>query len=82
MSHYKVKPITLTVQEHSRGLNPSAWIWEISSTAGGVLRILARGRTETPSGAVYAAVMEARLYDPSFAPSPEDLDAYQKAGER
>lgn len=51
----------------------NGWTWELSRNQGGRLVKLAEGRRATPMGALYAVVMEARLYDPRFnAPMEQD----------
>jgi hypothetical protein len=59
-------PLTIEIKEAYRGLLPSSWFWFVLTTRGGVRRILAEGQSQTGEGAIYAATMEARLYDPSF----------------
>lgn len=73
-----VKPIQIAISESSAGLNPSQWNWKLTSLSGGVERVLAKGKTLTPSGAVYAATMEARLYNPDFVPNAQELAEYAK----
>jgi len=83
----KRKPMRIEIREMDAGLNPSAWLWQVLTFAGGVRQVLASGRMQTGAGALYAAVMEARLYEPSFEPAAElmghevgRLDAFAKVG--
>jgi len=55
-----------------------AWVWRVYKNIGGKVYPLTKGVTFTADGAIYAAVMDARLYEPSFSPG----DGFANIAER
>lgn len=63
--------LRLEINEAAHG-ESARWYWSIRKNIGdGREELIAKGDTLTADGALYAAVMEARLHRPDFSPPPQ-----------